>query len=714
DKSDIIIYNAIRYLNTISSLLGYEPYYTILYPDEEGTYSAVDDDYLIAHNLDFRISYDNYDKDLNKLFNKIKIIGNPLADGFRYVTQTEETDEEDDLQYLSDITYSLGDLKSKAIVSCGLPPEIDSTELKENEMGIVTTDLTYEYYYDHFYICKNIPQAPEQLAELENLIAQYAEKVRVKKLAAFESVLGKSLNTLMKPVKGGKALQSLDIENKNFVDVTIGSFEMSEVPFTEKLYYALMEEPYPDNDSSPHPDSYRELSWYQAAAICNMLSDLYQYQRVYTFYRETVAIDYTANGFRMPTEAEWEHAARSGTTDKSIKYGVTIDSVIYYGNPSLYSYVEDDWENYYRWRGDDPVNAYTGKANSLGIYNLAGYCTEWCNDYQYFDYYDFEGDTTTYSVSCYDTYPYQSTKMPYGQIYTPERIVKGAYRYTSEASDVKLSKRETRKIYNTDHALRLVRTTNPQEMKKLLQEHESEHLENLKSQKPFFDQNLNMVAVKAQDYIYRNSYGEKRENKIIHVEDFEIADAEITNEMFIRLMHYNPWAQDTDEKDYNDAPNAPVTNFDPLAAYYFCNELSKVYGYTPFYNIDEQTVNADADGFRLPTTEEWIFAAMEANPDYNLLYSGGSDRDAVGVFERSKPQEIKTKQPNKLGLYDMSGNAEEFVHDNAGWRDYYNWYSAMGSSYDYDHESLYYEGSWHRDNTETVGLRVVRTPHAVQ
>ena len=677
--SQIINYNAIRFLNEINRMLGYEPYYTITMPDENGEYKEVDEDYLFSRNLDFMISEHDIGDNHEEEFNKMKILCNQNANGFRfakdidldYKRNDEERHEAKSLSYLTNITYNSRDNNFTFYMKNGLPADMEPEDLRETD-GVLTEKIKYSVDYSKFYICKNIPEDKKELVQLEKVIADYSGKARIKKLEKFERLAGTSINKLMKNVKGGKALQSLDTENKEFLDVTLGAYVMSEIPMTKKIISALKgevfqvkdsyrAEAYNANRTEDEANTPMELSWYDAAAACNLLSELYNYKKAYTFYRNTVQVDYTANGFRMPTEAEWEHAARSGTTDKSLKYGVTIDSVVYTGNRAMYRLVSNDWESYYEQL--EPITVYTGKANSLGIYNLAGLCYEWCNDQQYFEYHDFGTERTGYTVSGVDTKPYYITKMPFGQVYATERIQKGYGGNYAEAADVKLSVRRTSGDYDSySSALRLVRTSNSAEMKKLIDEHEKEHLEMLASQKSFFDENLKMISVKGRSFHKIDDWGEISNEKTESVADFEIADTEITNEMFIRVMHYNPNIDRIENRHYNDSPNAPVSNVNFEDALYFCNELSLMYGLTPFYDMEEETINEDSDGFRLPIKQEWRYAAMEANPDSKLKFSGSENKEEVAVFFTSKPQDVKTKKPNKLGLYDMSGNIAEMVH----------------------------------------------------
>ncbi len=79
--------------------------------------------------------------------------------------------------------------------------------------------------------------------------------------------------------------------------------------------------------------------------------------------------------------------------------------------------------------------------------------------------------------------------------------------------------------------------------------------------------------------------------------------------------------------------------------------------------------------FRLPTEAEWEFAARGGNKSQGYEYSGDFLIDFVAWYEENsidrsitltkvfKPQDVATKRPNELGLYDMSGNVREWCQD---------------------------------------------------
>lgn len=152
---------------------------------------------------------------------------------------------------------------------------------------------------------------------------------------------------------------------------------------------------------------------------------------------------------------------------------------------------------------------------------------------------------------------------------------------------------------------------------------------------------------------------------------YSMLNTEVTQKLYTSVMGSNP-------SDYK-GDNNPVENVSWYDAIYFCNKLSKKLGLTPVYAVNgktdvatwnytphngnsirgQVTQNTKANGFRLPTTEEWEYAARGGQ---NYTYSGSNDLNEVGWYAGNsggKTHPVAQKKANGYGLYDMSGNVRE-------------------------------------------------------
>jgi len=129
-----------------------------------------------------------------------------------------------------------------------------------------------------------------------------------------------------------------------------------------------------------------EVSWYGAVAYCNWRSQQDGKQPCYNL--STWNCDFTKKGYRLPTEAEWEYAARGELVGQRFPWGDTIThSQANYFSNSSYSYDTSLTHDYHpTWNdGTSPVGSFP--ANSYGLCDMAGNVWELCNDWKSDTYY---------------------------------------------------------------------------------------------------------------------------------------------------------------------------------------------------------------------------------------------------------------------------------------------------------------------------------------
>jgi formylglycine-generating enzyme len=137
-------------------------------------------------------------------------------------------------------------------------------------------------------------------------------------------------------------------------------------------------------------DWYDVVKWSNARSQLAGLTPVYYTDagctQVYTNEAVTVYVNWAAKGYRLPTEAEWEKAARGGLIGQRFPWGNTISEsqANYFGNTGDYSY--DFGPNGYNVVGEIGEGAYTSPVgsfapNGYGLCDMAGNVFEWCWDW---------------------------------------------------------------------------------------------------------------------------------------------------------------------------------------------------------------------------------------------------------------------------------------------------------------------------------------------
>ena len=154
--------------------------------------------------------------------------------------------------------------------------------------------------------------------------------------------------------------------------------------------------------------------------------------------------------------------------------------------------------------------------------------------------------------------------------------------------------------------------------------------------------------------------------------DFWIAETEVTQELWEKVMGYN--------NSYFKGPKNPVENINFYEITTFFMKLNNMFNYESPYVLpsfrssvwdkvpEEGGVKTFSykKGFRLPLDFEWEYAARSGQylDDNEYIYSG-SNIDDIAWFQKNSNNSTHTvgqKKPNKLGLYDMTGNVFEITN----------------------------------------------------
>jgi formylglycine-generating enzyme required for sulfatase activity len=154
--------------------------------------------------------------------------------------------------------------------------------------------------------------------------------------------------------------------------VTVGNFYIGKYEVSQEEYALYKPEHASEFSGDKRP--VEKVTWYDAVAYCNWLSEREGLAPAYTIDGSNVTWDKGAEGYRLPTEAEWEYACRAGTTTPfSTGENITTDQANYYG-PGSYNGAEQGEDR------ETTVEVDSFDANSWGLYNMHGNVYEWCWD----------------------------------------------------------------------------------------------------------------------------------------------------------------------------------------------------------------------------------------------------------------------------------------------------------------------------------------------
>jgi formylglycine-generating enzyme required for sulfatase activity len=197
-------------------------------------------------------------------------------------------------------------------------------------------------------------------------------------------------------VQGGTLPASSGLGNQTVATFQIGKYETTWEEWQTVRTYAIANgydlTAIGNGAASTHP--VQMVNWYDVVKWCNAKSQMEGLTPAYTLNGTTYktgevvpTVSSAANGYRLPSEKEWEWAARGGVSSRNFTYS---------GSNTLY---EVGWtaESNYMISGTKAVGTLAG--NELGIYDMSGNVWEWCEDVAYTSRRRFRGGSWNYSAS---------------------------------------------------------------------------------------------------------------------------------------------------------------------------------------------------------------------------------------------------------------------------------------------------------------------------
>lgn len=343
-------------------------------------------------------------------------------------------------------------------------------------------------------------------------------------------------------------------------------------------------------------------------------------------------------GGSLPTEAQWEFAAKGGVYSLGYKYSGsdTIDLVAWTNHNSEYGY-----------------NRTGGLLlpNELGLYDMLGNVEEWTKD--------------TYTEYYYASSPKIN---PFNDSIGDSKVIRGGSR-SSYPSRFGIEDRENKDAWMTDEDIgfRFCYVGKPNGIGKKQKSNETE----TKSTKEIKNE---MIFVEGGTYAIGQKDPFHYTNKIFPVtlDSYYISKYEISNAQYCEFL--NAYGGNI-IKEGSDKNTAMVKQSDQ----YYDQDWG-------IHRVDNKWVPAEGcenhpvifvnwygareyckwAGGRLPTEAEWEYAARGGASTNSANYSGSNNINAVAWYYSNsggKPHRVGLKQPNELGIYDMTGNVREWCED---------------------------------------------------
>ena len=445
-------------------------------------------------------------------------------------------------------------------------------------------------------------------------------------------------------------------------EVTIGQF----AKFVEQAKYKTQAEEFGGNSSTVKPEEVNpanlkmtwrtpgpavtddspvtQVSWNDAVAFCNWLSGQEQLTPCYQRDGDSWTLLPKSNGYRLPTEAEWEYACKAGTTTQ-----------FWFG---------DNWQEHdkYGWSnknaGGRAHSVGSLPANPFGLYDMHGNVWEWCQDW--------------YDAKWYEKSPSED---PVGPSRASNRAVRGgrwdytpAYSRSSYRDNINPSRRNDYRGFRP--ALSSVgaasSTASVTASSQPLTPTSSVGLNT-----PKFTNSLGMefaLVPKGKSWLGGGG-GKPGEQEVEIKQDFYMGVYEVTQEEWEKVTGKNPSEFSRNGVNKNvvsEISDADLKRF-PVdqASWDDCQNFIKA--------INDQ-VKDTGWVYRLPTEVEWEYACRGGpladkaesafdfyleKPTNTLLASQANFMDA----NLNRTNKVGSYSPNRLGLFDMHGNVGEWCQD---------------------------------------------------
>ena len=200
-----------------------------------------------------------------------------------------------------------------------------------------------------------------------------------------------------------------------------------------------------------------------------------------------------------------------------------------------------------------------------------------------------------------------------------------------------------------------------------------------------------MVEVRSGSFNMGCASGQGNNCHSVNVSTFYIGKIPVTQFLWKQIMGINM------NSSHNSANNLPVENISWSDIETFLERLNDRTGKT----------------YRLPTEAEWEYAARGGSQSRGYLYSGSNTLDDVGWYSENsdgKTHPVGIKQANELGIYDMSGNVDEWVSDLSGTNKGARVVRGGNACYDEGFATVFSRGGWPTESSNIyLGFRLAIT-----